>query len=331
MKITHDENNIYLLQTISKAELKDVLRSIILPDVPTEPEPPIEPEPPVTEPINPFNVLLNVDFSNHKTGPYELAQWRKDWNNTGSPWSGLGRNSIVSFNGEKWMREEYPAGQFGSRGTGSNFEGIIPNGDDLKEMYLSYNIYYPSNWDFVLGQKLPGIRTMPKAIAGGIDYAYPNDAGITARLMTNKDALLTFYFYHHGMPVTVGSINYAHNLGQGRWSEVEKGQILQIVNRYVMNDIGKANGITQTWVNGVLAASATNVEYRTNASPQGFNRVMYCTFMGGNSLQWSPSKNQYTLMNGLKVWNYSKEYLEANPSVPRGLKLWTANQEFKKP
>ena len=291
------------------------------------------PSTPPPDPVSPeFNVRMSIDFENNTLGEYQLSEWRQDWNNSGSPWSGLSRHTIVNEQGRKCLREFFPNGTWGGQ-NGSNWNGIIPNSTGLTEVYYSYKLFLDPDWFWGLGAKMSGIRTTPNSVAGGIrESEFTSDRGISLRMMNNSGGTMRFYSYHHGMPFNANdALTYAHNMGLSNWGSLPRGQWVDITVRYVMNTVGQNNGIIQFFMNHQLIASASNGGFRTSNSPQFFNEVFFCTFMGGGDSSWATNRDQYILTDDIKVWTYDQQYLTDNPSVPRGLQLWTGAQNFISP
>jgi len=312
------------------SELENYLLSLENKPVP-EPEPIPEPIPdPEPNPLNPFNVLMHIDFERNPIGPYRLEDWKRDWNNSSNPWSGLTRNSIVSFQGAKWMREEYPNGSWGGT-SGSNFNGIIPNVNGVEEIYFSYDCYYDPNWFFGLGQKMPGIRSVPRSVAGGLRVKMDANQGFSHRIMNNRNGTMRFYTYHHNMPIDPNRPNWGHDLFAGNWGQVPRGKVFKIVHRLVMNRVGHTDGIAQTWIDGKLMASYDQVQYRTAQSSQNFNEIFYNTMMGGGDSSWATNRDQYMLSKDFRIWHYSDEFLSQNPNIKRGRLLWDQNDNLITP
>lgn len=66
----------------------------------------------------------------------------------------------------------YPAGGFGTNSSGSQFYTLwnTSDGSSFNSMVLSYEVAFDSNFDFVKGGKLPGLRGGPEpdGCSGGL-------------------------------------------------------------------------------------------------------------------------------------------------------------------
>jgi hypothetical protein len=118
---------------------------------------------------------------------------------------------------------------------------------------------------------------------------------------------------------------YGDQMGIVRFGQIDLGKWHNITIRVVANQIGKANGIMQVWLDEKLIASSSKIEMRTSSSPKTIREIFLNTFMGGNDERFAPDKNQYMWMNDFYIWQYSKEFLASNPNVARGLKLHTSD------
>lgn len=58
---------------------------------------------------------------------------------------------------------KYPQGSFANNTGGSQFYALWNSSDPFQSMLLSYEVAFDSNFDFVKGGKLPGVR-------GGRDF-----------------------------------------------------------------------------------------------------------------------------------------------------------------
>jgi hypothetical protein len=272
------------------------------------------------------NVLHNNNFEDNSLGDYKLEEWRKDWNNNGNPWTSLNNLKIVEMEGRKSLRHNYLKDKFGASGGGANFNGIIPNNQGLVEVYFSYRLFIEMGFDWGLGSKMSGVRNTPGP-SGGTGLLYKNTDGFSSRLMSNKDGTVRFYNYHHSM-----SQLYGDNMGLKNWGQLKTGQWQTITLRFVMNKIGVSNGIIQCWIDGVLVATASNVEFRTANSPQNITEIYMNTFMGGNDIAWAPNRNQFILTDDFYTWSFTQEYLASNPNVKRGVnQIWSTGDKLITP
>jgi hypothetical protein len=120
-------------------------------------------------------------------------------------------------------------------------------------------------------------------------------------------------------------------MGLPNWAKFETGKWHTLTMRVVMNTVNVSNGIIEIWLDGNLVASSNKVRYRVSGSPQDISELFMATFMGGNTRDWAPSRNQSMWMDDVVIWKYDQSYLSNNPSVARGLQLHNPNQKIYTP
>jgi hypothetical protein len=273
-----------------------------------------------------FIIRRKVDFEKHSVGMYTDAQYKKDWN--GGKLTLPNTTQIQSIDGTKVLASYFKKGTWGSANGGINQWGDFKDSpDDITELYWTFRIKYQNDFDWALGNKLPGVGfgTVKTAASGG---SGPNikDKGASLRLMQVQGGKLKLYVYHHSMRE-----QYGDDMGAGEFGQLKKGVWQELTVRVVANDNGKANGIMQVWLDGALVASVQNIEMRKNSSPQKIGGIMLNTFMGGGDSRFAPDKNQFMWMDDFHYWQYSPKYLAANPGVARGLKLHPASHKLYTP
>jgi hypothetical protein len=273
-----------------------------------------------------FVIRRKADFEKHSVGMYTDAQFKSDWN--GGKLTLPNTTQIQSIDGTKVLASYFKKGTWGSANGGLNQWGDFKDSpDDITELYWTFRIKYQSDFDWALGNKLPGVGfgTVKTAASGG---SGPNikDKGASLRLMQVQGGKLKLYVYHHSMRE-----QYGDDMGAGEFGQLKKGVWQELTVRVVANDNGKANGIMQVWLDGALVASVQNIEMRKNSSPQKIGGILLNTFMGGGDSRFAPDKNQFMWMDDFHYWQYSPKYLAANPGVARGLKLHPASHQLYTP
>src|SRR5690606_33692314 len=211
-----------------------------------------------------FIIRRKVDFNKHPDGYYQNSQYRSDWN--GGNLSLPNTTRIQTVDGRKVLANFYRKGTWGSAFGGLNQWGDFKDSrDDITEIYWTYRIKYQGDFDWALGNKLPGVGfggDVRDVASGGAGPGIGNK-GASLRLMQVKDGRLILYVYHHSM-----GAKYGDDMGLGEFGQLKKGVWQEITVRVVANDNGKANGIMQVWLDGTLVASAQNIEMRKSGSPQ---------------------------------------------------------------
>ncbi len=272
-----------------------------------------------------FVIRRKADFNNHSEGYYTDAQYKSDWK--------VGKlylpntTQVRTVDGKKVLASFFPKGTWGRGGGLNQWSDFRDTPDDITEIYWTFRIKYQNDFDWALGAKLPGVGFgFVQTVASGGAGPGIGDKGASLRLMQVAGGKLKLYVYHHSMGNT-----YGDDMGQGTFGQLKRGEWQELTVRVVANQIGKANGIMQVWLDGVLVASAQNIEMRTATSPQRINSLALHTFMGGNSELFAPDRDQFMWMDDVHFWQYSKEYLAANSNVARGLQLHPASQKLYTP
>ena len=257
-----------------------------------EPNTPADPEPEKETPDTP--VVYSQNFENAQAGLYQSDQLNDAWN---KPFWHLGfdqgRVQIASDSTHgQVMQVTFPAGAYGSNGA-SAFLSDVQFGMELPktydELYLSYDIKFADNFDFVLGGKLPGLcgANSESALTEGCNTGggKPNGFdGWSARSMWRVDGALENYTYHAGQQnFWADSLLWNVRAQRGKWHRVE--------HRVVLNTVGARDGILEAWLDGTKVLSNTQLEYRKTESV-GINLFYFSTFFGGNDPSWAPKTDQ---------------------------------------
>lgn len=151
---------------------------------------------------------------------------------------------------------------------------------------LRYSVYFPSDFDFVRGGKLPGLFGGDRPPSGG---ARPKgDDGFTLRLMWRKGGLGELYGYFPNMEPD--SEQGGDQIGTGLWT-FERGAWTDIEIEAQLNDAGASNGTTRIWINEAPVLTVRNIRFRETEG-LGIGGLAFSTFFGGQSAQFAPSKDQ---------------------------------------
>lgn len=243
-----------------------------------------------------IGVIFNQTFDSDTVGLYQGDQLNTGWN---SPLWHLGfdqgRVKIVTdpdAQKDNVMEVTYPAGAYGANGA-SAFLSDIQFGMDLpasyNELYIAYDIMFDTNFDFVLGGKLPGLCGYDSNQApatgcntgGGFPDGYD---GWSARGMWRVDGALENYVYHANQSNFYGDDEHWNaNAIPGTWHRIQ--------HRVVLNTVGQQNGVLEAWLDGTKVLSENTLEYRKIESI-GINLFYFSTFFGGNNSTWAPSTDQ---------------------------------------
>ena len=150
---------------------------------------------------------------------------------------------------------------------------------------LSYDIWFPENFDFVKGGKLPGLfgGTGP---SGGKKVTGKN--GFSTRFMWRRDGDGEVYAY------VIGNDRRGISIDRGAW-RFPKGKWTRLEQEVVLNTPGKEDGVVRVWMNGALVIERADLSYRT--IPEITIRgVMAHVFFGGKDPSWASSKDTIVRM-----------------------------------
>ena len=226
-------------------------------------------------------LVLAVDFEKSNEGVYQASEVAADWPNLS--WQNLAdRAGIIDsheaeFN--KVLKIFYPQGSVGpSQGGGQFLQAIVP----AKELWLSYQVKFAENFDFRLGGKLPGLTSGGAKYSGG---TIPKlGQGWSARYMWRKNGEAIIYLYHMKMP---GSWGEDLALEGARF---KPGQWHTLVQHIRVNEMNKADGVLEVWVDGKKRLSRSDIEFR--GQPQALiDSFYFSTFHGGNTPEWAPKQD----------------------------------------
>ena len=147
---------------------------------------------------------------------------------------------------------------------------------------LRYQVYFPADFDFVKGGKLPGLYG-GDAPSGCKDEA--DLKGFSVRYMWRKKGAGTVYLYAPGKGERCGEL-----VGLGRWHFFPGGWHT-LEQEVILNAPGKADGVLRMWLNGWPVLDRREVTYRT-ADDIFIDGIMFSTFFGGDDASWASTKHQ---------------------------------------
>lgn len=235
-----------------------------------------------------FEIVFAQDFDDDPVGAYARDTWSEDWGLPTSAWSdpcydacedpeawAAARLSIVEEDGNRFLRHEHANK---SVGPGTSGIGWWMGVGDHEELYLSLRLRFAGD-DWTGGGsyhgKLPGLCGSAGCPGGGnppTDYE-----GFSTRYMFHGIEDLFFYLYHAGMDLSDGPYGDAlffdpYETSAGEWHTVTQ--------RVVLNTPGTADGIVEGFLDGVLVAQQTDLDFR-NASDQTIRTLYFANFLGG--------------------------------------------------
>ncbi|KAJ4475583.1 polysaccharide lyase family 14 protein [Lentinula aciculospora] len=189
---------------------------------------------------------------------------------------------------------------------GAEFYAVPLDLTDARSVTLEYSVFFPQDFDWVLGGKLPGLYGGRQGCSGG-------DAALdcfSTRLMWRKYGQGELYLYAPKDKQTDSLCNNpqsvcdaAYGLSVGRGSFVfAPGNWTKVRQTVILNTPGQQDGCFTLDVNGNRVINRNDVYYRGNPlSPSGSlssaksdngSKKMGSTFFGGHEKQYASPKDQ---------------------------------------
>ena len=187
----------------------------------------------------------------------------------------------------------------------------------IQSATLEYEVYFPNDFDFVKGGKLPGMSGGVKngrGCGGGVD---PNEC-FSFRIMWRREGMGEAYIYAkegaqgpdfcskfpdcstNKFPCTL--CDYAHGVSFGRGSfKFQKGTWQKLRITVTLNDPGTANGYLGLEYNGELVASYDKMMWRAK-SDMKIEAAEMSSWFGGSDDTWSPPRDTYVLVRNVKIY-----------------------------
>ena len=212
------------------------------------------------------------------------------------------------------VRLTYKKNGYGSE-AGTNFRAQPAKVFPAKSATLAYKVFFPKDFDFVKGGKLPGLWGGAPGSGGG-DW---NDDGFSLRVMFREKGEAVAYVYmctdqgaysgdedcklvraqgpgfskiaHH---TNGAGVDLWRDSGlkfiKGAWNDVELS--------LAVNTPGKADGTVSLKLNGVLR------EFKGISwcgKRKEINGLLFASWMGGGSKEYAPDKEQWTEIKGVSL------------------------------
>ncbi|KEI41007.1 polysaccharide lyase family 14 protein [Mixia osmundae IAM 14324] len=187
-----------------------------------------------------------------------------------SQWSSAGKASDDYVNKNNSLKALYPKGTWspGNKPVGGfGFNAIPMPISGSNNVSLAYSVFFPKDFDFVLGGKLPGLYGGHTACSGGVAA----EDCFSTRLMFRKNGMGELYLYAARdkqvealctlPPLSWCDAVYGMSIGRGSWT-FKTGEWTNIRQDIWLNTPGKANGGFNIWVNDELKLHSDTVFYR---------------------------------------------------------------------
>eukprot|EP00121_Abeoforma_whisleri_P016894 Awhi_evm1s15487 len=218
-----------------------------------------------------------------------------------------------SSGSNKVMGIHHRANVAGSSG-GSQFYQSYSDLND--KATLSYEVFFPSDFQFKKGGKLPGLHGGDEKCSGG--YKANGENCFSLRLMWRENGAYETYAYlplseaedsfcarcsGYSSPISKCSQAYQHwcaldrkssnKFSTNKWHKVEQ--------TIALNTPGKADGTYELRIDGKEKSKATNVVFRTT-DKLGVNGLYFSTFFGGDDSSYAPTSDQMNYFRNFKLY-----------------------------
>ncbi|KAH8929198.1 polysaccharide lyase family 14 protein [Atractiella rhizophila] len=180
---------------------------------------------------------------------------------------------------------------------GAGFYSQPLNLSNAVEVTLSYRVFFPANFSFEKGGKLPGLYGGHPSCSGGRD----SESCFSTRLMWRKEGDGELYLYLPKndqdpelcqlKPKSVCEGEYGLSLGRGSW-RFKTGEWTEVLQKVTLNTPGRRDGSFVVMADGKQVLGFDRVFYRHDDSVR-FWGIMFQTFFGGHDPDYASPVNQY--------------------------------------
>jgi len=230
------------------------------------------------------------------------------------------------------LQVTYPAGSYSNGTGGAQFYNLwnTTGGFSFQTLLLSYEVAFDSNFDFVKGGKLPGLRGGP-VIDGcdGGDAANGSNC-FTSRLMWRTSGAGEVYAYILNPENECSDADFICN-SDGFGTSIDRGSFGFLPGQWnavsllvsLNSPLNEANGQVAVYYNNVKALEERTLEYRSS-SDIAIGGLFFSTFFGGDDPSWSTPQTVHTYFRNFQMWgssapsNISGPMVNAAPPTARG-------------
>jgi hypothetical protein len=251
---------------------------------------------PPIEPINEVNIVWSENFD-AATKPQAWPYFSKGWFDD--------RNTLQNVTGRgKVLQVYHGQGNVGSSSGIGNYR--IPLDKGYKELFLSWDVYVPADFDLFKGGKFFG------GLAGGSSTAIPNNDktdtdGWVSMFLFNQNGNYSTYNYFKGALYNSSGWPYGTHV-----ANITKGQWQNITIRLRVNDGDKANGLLEVFNNKVLVYQQVDAKVVNGFNPNYLIEQVYLNnFFGGGDKSFASPIKQWMQFDNIVAFYYpkgSKEY-----------------------
>ncbi|GAA6000063.1 hypothetical protein JCM10207_006035 [Rhodosporidiobolus poonsookiae] len=188
----------------------------------------------------------------------------------------------VDLTNSTMLQVEFPQGSINpgnkSLPTGGLGAYLTPlNLSSASNVTLTYSVFFPSDFDFVKGGKLPGLYGGHEGCSGGAE----SEDCFSTRIMWRTNGKGELYLYAprdvqpvalcNTPPLSYCDTSYGMSIGRGAWA-FERGAWSTVKQTIKLNTPGVADGAFEILVNDVLVLSSRAVVFRKDFSGSSTTR-----------------------------------------------------------
>lgn len=190
------------------------------------------------------------------------------------------------------------------RQNGAAFSIRLPQSYD--RACISYELNFSRAFGFSWGGKLPGLQGASASSGQPVPAAgKPNPYGWSGRIMwlgpgayrwAGPSNMAVSYMYHPEQTADYGdNVRWNVAFAKGTWHRVQQC--------YVMNTIGKSDGILRAWMDGVQVVDDNAFLYRT-MSDVHITQISWNIFRGGHTSDWASPVDGLVYIDNVQVTSY---------------------------
>lgn len=202
--------------------------------------------------------------------------------------------AIESFDGSKVFVSEFDEDSCCAGSTGAHIE--LPLGSEYEEVYLSFNLWLPSDFELPEGTKMPGMRT--------------NASNPFARIMLKNyttpdpDILTAIQYYMQTYDADDTEPNY---VVRTREDSVPKGYWHNLTYRFYAGTTDTDNGRFEVFLDTVFINYTEVAKYKSsNDNTNDWGIFSFETFMGGSDPSYNSPKDQEHYIDDIVIWMYDE-------------------------
>ncbi len=251
--------------------------------------------------------LLSASFDNLAQGPMSASEFRGTFGGGSSTESTYTWSSIIpgATSGNNAYRLTMRAGTVGpSNGIGQ----VVALPQQVDNACVSYDVRFDAQFDWSMGGKLPGLSGVAPGVSPGLPSGggHPGDKGWSGRLMWRTPKSMPTSWASQGTPNMITQYMYSASQSDTYgdvlpwFKQSSAGQWHQIKTCYVMNAVGRSDGVLRSWFDGQLSLDRTNYVYRTREDVH-IAHIMWSIFRGGSTAEWAGARDGYIDIDNVRV------------------------------